>query len=113
MRIAHATDRNLIFMSWVRFDTSAPFCINKLMNIKLTHYTSSIEAICNILLNGFAYVPNKRQLISDLIPSHDFSKGEPQQFGMISFTELSPDRTKEHREKFGELWDHYIYELGY
>lgn len=69
--------------------------------IQLTHYTQEIGTIEKILKNGFAYVPNKRDLISDFLPSHDFSKREPQQFGMVSFTELSPSQAKEHRKAFG------------
>lgn len=76
--------------------------IDKLFLMKLTHYTSSIETIIKILNNGFAWVPNKRGLIQYLIPFHDFSTGEPQQFGMISFTELSPECSVNVRNDFGD-----------
>jgi hypothetical protein len=67
----------------------------------LTHYTGSSEAVANILTHGFAWIPNRRKLATLLIPQHDFSRREPQQFGMISFTELEPTQTRAHRERFG------------
>jgi hypothetical protein len=67
----------------------------------LTHYTRSADAIVNILRHGFAWFPNRRNLTDLLIPGHDFSKREPQQFGMISFTELEPREADEHRQEFG------------
>lgn len=67
----------------------------------LTHYTNRISAIPKILSNGFAWVPNRRHLIHLLVPDHDFSKREPQQFGMVSFTELAPKEANKHCEVFG------------
>jgi hypothetical protein len=67
----------------------------------LTHYTSSFEALAGILKNGFAWVPNRRDLMPLLVPEHDFSKREPQQFGMISFTELDPEHADPHTSIFG------------
>ena len=67
----------------------------------LTHYTDSIEALEGILANGFAWVPNRRDLMPLLVPEHDFSRREPQQFGMISFTELEPEHASAHTEVFG------------
>ena len=67
----------------------------------LTHYTLAIEALVGILKNGFAWVPNRRDLMPLLVPEHDFSKREPQQFGMISFTELEPEDANPHRSVFG------------
>lgn len=69
----------------------------------LTHYTQSVEAIVNILAHGFAWVPNRRRLTKLLIPQHDYTKREPQQFGMISFTELDPPNANVHRGQFGEF----------
>lgn len=57
----------------------------------LTHYTRDINSVVGVLKNGFAWIPNRRQLIRSLVPEHDFSRREPQQFGMISFTEASPE----------------------
>jgi hypothetical protein len=68
----------------------------------LTHYTGSLQAIVGILSNGFAWVPNRRNLMSKLVPGLDFSKREPQQFGMISFTDWTPPVPKRHRERFGD-----------
>lgn len=67
----------------------------------LTHYTKSPEAVANILVTGFAWIPNRRKLAELLIPQHDFSKMEPQQFGMVSFTELRPAEATNHRHEFG------------
>ena len=49
------------------------------------HYTGSLQGIVGILSNEFCLGPlNRRNLISKLVPGPDFSKREPQQFGMIS-----------------------------
>ena len=66
-----------------------------------THYTRHIQNINKILTNGFAYIPNKRELISNFLPLHDFSEREPQQFGMISFTELPIGQAQGPRKTFG------------
>src|SRR5260370_6758037 len=68
----------------------------------LTHYTGSIEAVVNILSNGFAWVPNKRNLVRNLLPAHDFAEREPQEFGMISFTDQDLPAL-DHLRKFGEF----------
>ncbi len=70
---------------------------------ELTHYTRTVEAVTGILTNGFAWVPNRRGLISELVPSHPFDEREPQQFGMISFSELKPNESDAHRRCFGEF----------
>ncbi len=67
----------------------------------LTHYTSTTEAVTNILTHGFGWFPNRRGLTHLLMPWHNFSKREPQQFGMISFTENEPPHTKTHCKEFG------------
>jgi len=66
-----------------------------------THYTKYIQDINKILTVGFAYVPNLKKLISDFLPFHDFSEREPQQFGMISFTELPIEQAQSTRKTFG------------
>jgi hypothetical protein len=68
-----------------------------------THYTRTLEAIVGILNNGFAWVPNRRNLMSELVPGQDFSTREPQEFGMISFTDWSPPAPPRHREAFGDF----------
>ena len=67
----------------------------------LTHYCRSIDAVANILKEGFAWVANPRRLAHLLMPHHDFSTREPQQFGMVSFTEIQPSTAAEHSEQFG------------
>jgi hypothetical protein len=67
----------------------------------LTHYTNTLKAVENILVNGFAWKANRRNLTHLLMPGHDFSKREPQQFGMISFTEIEPSNAEVHCKKFG------------
>jgi hypothetical protein len=69
----------------------------------LTHYMDSIEALVGILTNGFAWVPNRRNLMPLLVPEHDFSKREPQQFGMISFTEIESEDAGPHTSIFGQF----------
>lgn len=69
----------------------------------LTHYTTEIPTLANILTHGFAWFPNRRRLAEQLIPMHDYSKREPQQFGMISFTELRPEEAQAHTNVFGHL----------
>lgn len=69
----------------------------------LTHYTNDPAALVNILNHGFAWVPNRRRLAALLIPMHDYSVREPQQFGMVSFTELRPKEARAHTTVFGHL----------
>jgi hypothetical protein len=67
----------------------------------LTHYTRTVAAVANILRHGFAWIPNRRRLAHILIPQHDYTRREPQQFGMISFTEILRDDARSHRDAFG------------
>lgn len=69
----------------------------------LTHYTRTADAVVNILTHGFAWFPNRRRLAHLLVPWHDFTKREPQQYGMISFTENEPIHANAHCEEFGFL----------
>src|ERR1017187_9909160 len=69
----------------------------------LTHYTRALQCVVGILNNGFAWVPNRPNLMSKLVAGHDFSQREPQQFGMISFTAWSPPAPPRHREAFGDF----------
>jgi hypothetical protein len=69
--------------------------------MQFTHYTGTIETVQKIFSNGLAWVPNRRGLIEAFLPSHDFSGREPQQFGMVSFTELPPATAEAPRKVFG------------
>jgi len=70
------------------------------MDMKFTHYTKK-KTVNDILRNGLAWIPNRRGLIADLLPSHNFEDREPQQFGMISFTDLPPETAHGVRNTFG------------
>ncbi len=67
----------------------------------LAHYTNSLESVANILETGFAWVANRRRLIEMLVPDHDYSKFEPQQFGMVSFVKLAPGEVNTFSSPFG------------
>ena len=67
----------------------------------LTHYTKRIDGVANILSHGFAWVANRRNVAEFLIPHHDYSNREPQQFGMISFTDMGPEEARLHSGAFG------------
>jgi len=69
----------------------------------LTHYTRTIEAVAGILTNGFAWAPLPRNLIRALVPNHDWGNTEPQQYGMISFTDHQPPAPRNHRHDFGNF----------
>ena len=69
----------------------------------LTHYTNEPDALVNILNHGFAWVANRRHLAAQLVPMHAYSTREPQQFGMVSFTELRPEEAGAHTAVFGRL----------
>jgi hypothetical protein len=68
---------------------------------RLVHYTASAQVIDSILRYGFLLVPNKRHLINALLGEELFSEREPQEFGMVSFTQLPLEQTAAHKEKFG------------
>lgn len=67
----------------------------------LTHYTKKIDSVVNILSHGFAWVANRRNLAEVLISHHNYSDREPQQFGMISFTEIAAEEAYSHADVFG------------
>jgi len=67
----------------------------------LIHYTGTAKAVESILQSGFLLVPNKRHLINALVGEALFSDREPQEFGMVSFTQLPINRAATHRERFG------------
>lgn len=69
----------------------------------LVHYTDSPATVTSILENGFLLVPNKRYLINALLGEELFSDREPQEFGMVSFTQLPIGSSAAHREHFGSF----------
>lgn len=69
---------------------------------QLVHYTRDPTTVSSILDNGFLLVPNGRGLIQKLLNTKQFAKREPQQFGMVSFTELQTAEAFHHRESFGD-----------
>jgi len=69
----------------------------------LTHYTRDIGAVLGILENGFAWAPLPRNLIIALVPNHDWTASEPEQCGMISFTNQPVPADPRHLEAFGNF----------
>lgn len=69
----------------------------------LFHYTTSVEVVASILRHGFMVFPNRRNLINRLLMMPGFEQREPQQFGMVSFTELQREDVAYHRERFGNF----------
>lgn len=69
----------------------------------ITHYTSSLNALLGICAYGFAWVQNSRRLTETLLGHRNPWRREPQQFGMVSFTELAPGDTVKHSERFGQF----------
>ena len=84
-------------------DTTYTWCMSWRLQNMLFHYTSSAEVVGKILRNGLLLVPNRRELANLLLGRSGFERREPQQFGMVSFTELPRDRARSHRESFGEF----------
>lgn len=77
---------------------------------RLAHYTTSAETIASILTHGFLLIPNKRYLINAFLGEDLFAEREPQEFGMVSFTQLPMEGTAAHRNRFGAFgivvsWD--------
>ena len=60
----------------------------------LTHYTDSVASLVGILTKGFVYRAARRHLIESLVRKHSYRLREPQQFGMVSFTELSHEEAR-------------------
>jgi hypothetical protein len=70
---------------------------------RLVHYTNSAETVASIVRHGFLLVPNKRHLINALLGQQVFTDREPQEFGMVSFTQLPVGEATAHRERFGRF----------
>ncbi len=68
----------------------------------LIHFTTSPEAVANVLINGFAYVALPTKVASFVLPKIPPQEREPQQFGMICFRhEMDGECSTRHREKYG------------
>ena len=68
---------------------------------QLVHYTASPEIVASILTHGFLLVPNKRFLINAMLGEDLFDDREPQEYGMVSFTQLPVNQASLHRQNFG------------
>lgn len=68
----------------------------------LVHYTKTPDSVRSILQHGFILFPNPRGLINLLLSTDGFKQREPQQFGMVSFTEIPFEYAGVHSEHFGE-----------
>lgn len=71
----------------------------------LTHYTKTVDAIVNILQWGFGWSQLPRG-VSGLLPADLVLPApweEPEQFGMVSFTEAKAPASSTHRRDFGGL----------
>ena len=77
----------------------------------LLHYTNSLEVLLDILNEGFIFVPNKRNLMPLFLdnewPPNPFYKGminlDPQEFGMVSFSQIGKHEIKYYSSKFGKF----------
>ena len=65
------------------------------------HYTWTLEIVGSILELGFLLVPNPRELIKALLRDPDFGEREPQDHGMVCFTELPIWRARRQTAGFG------------
>lgn len=71
--------------------------------MELTHYTNSMNKLVGILNNGFAWTTRTRDLMHFLVPQHDFSEMDAQQFGMICFSERTPTTCFSDTQNFGSF----------
>ena len=69
---------------------------------QLVHYTRDAATVGSIVRKGFLLIPSPRELLSALVEDRvDWDK-EPQEWGMISLTELPLAESTSHREAFGD-----------
>ena len=66
----------------------------------LIHFTTR-PAVLGILDKGFAFIPCDRRLLDDLFGKNRPFVGDPQNFGMICFTDAPLSETREVRKKGG------------
>lgn len=68
------------------------------MENPLIHFTGK-SALIGILKTGFALMPCDRRLLDDLFGTNRPFEGDPQNFGMVCFTEAPLNKSKEIRKK--------------
>lgn len=70
----------------------------------LIHFTSSVEALNSILVNGLLYLHNETGVLGPAFKNiFDIEQAEDQSNGMICFTELGPNKTINHQSTFGSF----------
>ena len=69
----------------------------------LSHLTNSINNLISILETGLVFFPNDREVFPNLTSNSLGKLAEPQCQGMISFTDIPFENSKEHRELFGKF----------
>ncbi len=77
---------------------------------QLIHYTRDAATVGSILRNGFLLIPSRRELLAALVENRADWDKEPQEWGMVSFTELPIADSTSHRQVFGDFgvavsWD--------
>ena len=68
------------------------------MKLTLIHFTSK-DGLCGILENGFALLPCDRALLDDLFGRNRPFEGDPQNFGMVCFSEALLEKSAPVRKK--------------
>jgi hypothetical protein len=68
------------------------------MPVTLTHFTS-MEGFLGILRSGFAFLPCSRELLDDLFGTRRSFVGDPQNYGMVCFTDASIEKASAVRKK--------------
>jgi hypothetical protein len=70
---------------------------------QLVHYTDRVGNVGSILGNGFLLIPNSRNLIHKLLDEDDPWDREPQEWGMVCFSEVPVGAAEDHRSIFGRF----------
>jgi hypothetical protein len=76
---------------------------SQLENVVLTHYTSSADAVASILRLGFFFSFRPTGTFELLYRAAGVDALEPDDKGMVCFTELSVQDAAEHRSNFGSF----------
>jgi hypothetical protein len=69
---------------------------------QLVHFTDNCEDIPSILADGFILRLHRRGLIQQFLDESLFAEREPQEFGMVCFTEIPISESALHRATFGQ-----------